>query len=89
VPTGIDVERGNGFMVYGVFGNTQECSVSNKFYVLSNHPQYKEIYSAVLAAFSSGKKVTAFISKCEAVAWYTSTTTTYNIVSGGSVYFRS
>lgn len=81
IPTQVDIERGNGFMVYGTFGNAGGCTVAEKFYVKSDHPQYKEIYSAVLAAFTTKKSVRAYISSCEAVTWYSAPSTTYNILS--------
>jgi hypothetical protein len=89
VPTQVDIERGNGFMVYGAFGNAGGCTVADKFYVKSDHPQYKEIYSAVLAAFSAKKSVRAYTHSCEAVTWYSVSTTTYNILSlGGTLNIK-
>ena len=86
VPTRIDIERANGFMVYGAFDNAGGCTVSNKFYVKIDHPQYKEIYSTVLAAYMSGKKVQPYIHSCNPVTWYSVESTTYNtLVSAGSL----
>ncbi|TQV75621.1 hypothetical protein FLL45_08140 [Aliikangiella marina] len=80
VPTQVDIERGNGFMVYGMFGNPGECTSSNKFYVKKEHPQYDKIYSAILAAFTSGKKIRTYIHDCETVLWYSNASVTYNIL---------
>ena len=77
-PTRVDIERGNGFMVYGRFGNAGTCTITDRFYVQKSHPQYKEIYSTVLAAFMSGKKVQAYIHSCNPVGWYSVASTTYN-----------
>lgn len=84
-PTRIDVERGNGFMVYGSFGNAGTCTVVDRFYVQISHPQYKEIYSAVLAAFTAGKKVQAYIDGCNPVTWYSAASTTFNTLGPSSV----
>ncbi len=78
VPTQIDIERGNGFMVYGSFGNPGECSTGNQFYVKKDHPQYDKIYSAVLSAHASGKEIMAYIHTCEPVLWYSVNSVTYN-----------
>ncbi len=89
-PTRVDIERGGGFMVYGSFGNPNGCTVDNRFYVKKEHPQYKEIYSAVLAAFSSGKRVQAHIRDCEGVSWYAILTTTFNVLkSSGSLNIQN
>lgn len=78
VPTQIDIERGNGFMVYGNFGNPGECSMADRFYVKKEHPQYDKIYSAVLSAHASGKEIMAYIHTCEPVLWYSVDSVTYN-----------
>ena len=86
VPTQVDIERGNGLMVYGSFGNAGGCTVSDQVYVQFSHPQYKEVYSAVLAAFTSGKQVQFYVHSCDSVIWYSAATTTYNIMEpGGSL----
>jgi hypothetical protein len=82
-PSQIDVERGNGFMIYGSFGNAAGCVVADKVYVKISHPQYKEIYSAALTAFTAGKKIKMHIASCEPVTWYSATATTYNILGAG------
>lgn len=81
VPTGVDIVRGEGFMVYGAFGNPGECSAWGKFFVKIDHPQYSEIYSAVLAAYMSGKKVKPYIHGCTSLGWYAVSSTTFNILS--------
>lgn len=83
VPTKIDIERGNGFMFYGEYGNPEECTTENRIYVEIDHPQYKEIYSTVLAAFISGKAVRAYIHECGTVGWYAASPTTFNILTPG------
>ena len=83
-PTRIDIERSGGFMVYGGFGNAGGCSVTNMVYVQIGHPQYKEIYAAILAAFTAGKKVQMYIHSCGPVGWYSISATTYNIMGPSS-----
>ena len=85
VPSRIDIERAGGVMVYGEFGNAGNCSVSNRFYLKTDHPQYAQAYSAILAAFSSGKKVQVYVNTCGALTWYASTSTTFNIVTAAGV----
>ena len=86
VPTRIDVERGNGFMIYGQFGNAGNCSIANKVYVKIDHPQYKELYSTVLAAYMAGKRVQPYINSCITASWYVAPSTTFNtLTSGGSL----
>ncbi|KJY78519.1 hypothetical protein [Vibrio nigripulchritudo] len=80
-PTRVDIERGNGFMVYGNFGNPGNCTIQNRFYVQKTHPQYKEVYSMVLAAFTSGKRVQVYIHSCNPVGWYSVSSTTYNTMT--------
>ncbi len=90
VPTGLDIDRGSGFMFYGDFGNAGSCTTNNSIYVKVGHPQYKEIYSTVLAAFSTGKKIQAYIHSCEPIGWYSGPSTTYNVVdSAAAVYIRN
>ena len=82
VPTRVDIERGNGLMVYGAFGNPGNCTTTNKFYVLKSHPQYQQIHATVLAAFMAGKKVDVYIHTCQPVPWYSVPSTTYNTMDG-------
>lgn len=90
VPTRIDIERGNGVMVYGAFGNADNCSIGGRFYLKKEHPQYDKAYSAILAAFSAGKKVQVYVNRCEPVTWYATTDTTFNVVSAaGAVYIMN
>jgi hypothetical protein len=47
VPTRVDLTPVNGFMIYGAFGNPNNCSGSDTVFVKDPHPQYKMIYSSV------------------------------------------
>ena len=87
VPTRVDIERGNGFMVYGSFGNPMNCTNSSRFYIKKTHPQYSEIYSMVLAAFTAKKKIQLYAHACSSVGWYSKPEVTYNTVTpSGTVY---
>ncbi|KAF7763152.1 hypothetical protein PUND_b0490 [Pseudoalteromonas undina] len=85
-PSRIDIERGNGVMVYGTFGNPGACSTSNKVFIEKSHPQYDKIYAAVLTAFTSNKKITIYIHECKPVTWYAVKETTFNtLTSAGAI----
>ncbi|MBE0380411.1 DUF5992 family protein [Pseudoalteromonas prydzensis] len=85
-PTRIDIERGNGVMIYGAFGNAGECSTSNKVFIEKSHPQYDKVYAMVLAAFASNKKLRIYIHSCKPVTWYAVKETTFNtLTSAGAI----
>ncbi|MDT3334953.1 hypothetical protein Q4Q49_06535 [Shewanella sp. SP1S1-7] len=85
-PIRVDIVQGQGVLVYGAFGNPAACTVTDKIFILKSHPQYEQIYAAILTAFASGKKVQAYIHGCKPVAWYTVETVTYShIESYGSL----
>ncbi len=84
VPTKIDLVRGEGFMLAGAFGNAGGCVVSNHLFVKGDHPQYKLMYAAALAAYAGKQKITAYVHGCEPVLWYSEAVTTYNIVHSNS-----
>lgn len=86
-PTRIDLERGRGMMVYGLFGNPSDCTIPNQIYVNSDHPDYDRIYSMILAAYMSGKKISAYSHSCDSVGWYSSTNVTYNIIQQNSAVY--
>ncbi|MCU8089766.1 hypothetical protein [Shewanella sp. SM21] len=80
IPTRIDIDRGNGLMVFGAFGNPGGCTVGDRIYININHPQYQQIYAAILAAFASGKKIQAYSHECKPASWYSVEAVTYNHV---------
>jgi len=47
------------------------------------HPQFKEIYAALLYAMASGKPVQGYASVCAAATWYSVPSTTYNWMGSG------
>jgi len=78
-PTSINLTGASGFRVLGNFGNPFPCGQSNAIFVNSDHPQYREIYSTVLAAQLSQKEIRFYISSCEVVSWLSSSTiSTFN-----------
>ena len=87
-PTQVDVERGNGIMVYGAFGNPSECGLSDRFYIPKTHPEYDKIYAVVLTAFTAQKELRVYSHNCGKVGWYTANATAFNFVGDGAVYIR-
>lgn len=86
VPERVDVVRANGLLVWGAFGNASNCTISNRYFIKLDHPQYKEIYSMVLTAYLTGKKIKIYSNTCESLTWYSVPETTYNtLTAGGSV----
>ena len=83
VPTGVDVVRSEGLMVWGSFGNPNGCTASNAFMVPISHPQYKEIYAALLFSMATGKPVIGYASVCAPATWYTVASTTFNWMGSG------
>jgi len=79
VPQRVDIERGNGLMIYGAFGNSGSCVVTDAIYVKIDHPQYKQIYASVMTALVSKLKIQAYVGTCESVSWYSLPSVTYNI----------
>jgi hypothetical protein len=80
VPTRIDVVRSEGFMIDGAFSNPGACTFADRLFVKSDHPQYKQIYAAALAAFATKRKISAYVHGCETLGWYSGPQNTFNIV---------
>lgn len=90
VPTRLDVERGNGVMVYGNFGNPSQCTNQGRVYIPINHPQYDKIYALLLSAFTANKEALLYSNSCGSVSWFANDSVTFNIVSvSGAVNIRS
>jgi hypothetical protein len=85
VPVRVDVVRSDGIMVYGSFGNPDGCSESDQFFIATTHPQYNQIYAAVMVAMSSGRQIMAYADSCAAEAWYNPASVTYNTVSSSAL----
>ena len=85
IPTQIDVERGEGFAIYGDFGNPGGCTNVNVLFVRSNSPHYKEMYAAALSAFTGRFRLQAYVVNCQTITWYTVAPNTLNIVDANSV----
>ena len=84
-PIQIDLERGHGMMVYGAFGNPGQCTTTDRIYIQSSHPDYDRLYSMILAAYMSGKRIAAYSHTCDSVGWYSVDTTTYNYITPSGV----
>ena len=87
VPTRIEVERGEGFTIYGNFGNPGGCTpaYANMLFVKSSSPHYKEMYSVALAAFAGKYRIFAYVVNCQTITWYANPPDTLNIVDVNSV----
>ena len=83
----VEVVRAQGFLVSGDFGNPANCEVAGRIWVPIDHPQYDQLYSMVLTAFTSGKKIQAHAAECTAIGWHGGT---YNTLTGaGAMYLRN
>lgn len=88
VPTKIEIVPGNpgGFVVFGAVGNPGTCTVADRIFVETTHPQYHALYSTALAAATAGKKLQVYAHDCKPIGWYAVLTTTFNtLTSGGSM----
>ena len=67
-------------MVYGDYGNTEGCTIADRVYIKSSHPQYDKIYANIMLAFASEKKLKFYVVGCEGISWYAVLSTTFNIM---------
>ena len=81
VPTQINIVRGEGVMVYGDFGNPNNCTKADLFFIKSDHPSFDRIYSTLMTAYLAKKEVKAYIHECQPVLWYSVVETTYNTLT--------
>ena len=72
IPTNVALVGSQGFRVVASFGVPYNCEVPNQVFVSINHPQYKEIYSMVLAAYASQSKIKFEVRKCGIIGWLSS-----------------
>lgn len=86
VPTRIDVERGEGFAIFGNFGNPGGCTNSNVIFVRSSSPHYKEMYAAALGAFMGKYRIQVYVTACQTITWYTAAPDTMNVADTNSVF---
>lgn len=78
VPTSIDVVRGEGFMIYGQFGNGGSCTFSDQVFIQANAPDYKALLATAMLAYSMGRQIMVYTDACVARAWYAPSTSTFN-----------
>ncbi len=65
----VSIVLDRGFRIDGQFGNPNSCEKSDIIFVSKEHPQYDQLYSAALAAFTSGNRISLEIRKCGNVGW--------------------
>lgn len=84
----IEVIRNEGLMVWADIGNPASCNgEANVFFVEKDHPQYDQVYSTILAALMSGKKIQPYVDTCKPVTWQTSASNLFNTLTpGGAIY---
>lgn len=78
-PVKIEVVRGQGVMVFGEFGNPNNCSSAIGFWIKFEHPQYEEMYSMALTAMTAGMRLQPYLRECDSIGWYGGT---WNTVTG-------
>jgi hypothetical protein len=78
VPTSIDLVRGEGFMIFGQFGNAGGCTYTNQIFIQADAPDYKLLLATAMLAFSSGRELMVYTDSCVARAWYAPSTNTFN-----------
>lgn len=85
--TAVEVVRAQGFFINGNLGNPAGCSNSDTLWIAIDHPQYDILYSTVLAAYMSGKKIQAYAHQCGSFGWHGGS---HNQVTGdGALYIRN
>ena len=83
----VEVVRGQGFVVWGSFGNPNSCTNSNGFWVKIDSTQYDELYSMALTALVSGLQLQPYLRECGTIGWHGGT---WNVVTGSdAVYIGS
>lgn len=86
VPTTIEVIRGQGFMIFGPYGNPgpTPCSKADAIWVPISHPQYSELLSTALSAFAGQFKLKAHVHSCTAIGWHSGD---YNELTNNGVLY--
>ncbi len=86
VPTKIEIVRGQGFIIFGAYGNPgpTPCTRVDTIWVPISHPQYSELLSTALSAFAGQFKLQAYVHTCTSIGWHGGT---YNeLTSHGALY---
>ncbi|TRY33421.1 hypothetical protein [Aliiglaciecola sp. M165] len=82
----VEIIRGQGFEIKGAFGNPSNCSGSDSIFVSTNHPQYDQLLSVALTAFTADKKLKIYSHKCIDYGWHGGT---YNeLTADGAMYIK-
>jgi hypothetical protein len=71
-------------MIYGQFSNPGGCTAGDQVFVKADHPQYRQIYAAALAAFLVKEAVSAYVHGCETIWWYSAAPNTFNVMDSAS-----
>ncbi|UTW45820.1 hypothetical protein KFE80_02605 [bacterium SCSIO 12696] len=82
----IEVIRAQGFMIFGELGDPANCGNTGYLWVAINHPQYEQLYSMALTAFTAGKKIQAYAHSCTDVGWHGGSFSTLG--GAGGMYIR-
>ena len=80
----LELVRGQGVAIFGNFGNPAGCTQSYAWWINKNHPQYDKLYSMLMAAMLSDKKIRGYAHGCEEFGWHGGS---FNTISGpGALY---
>ncbi|MDM3869729.1 hypothetical protein QSV34_00035 [Porticoccus sp. W117] len=82
----IEVIRAQGFMIFGDLGDPADCGRDGYLWVAFDHPQYEQLYSMALTAFTAGKKIQAYAHSCTDVGWHGGSFST--LTGAGGMYIR-
>ncbi len=82
----VEIIRDQGFEVKGAFGNPSACQRGDTIFVSINHPQYAELFSTAMAAFSNGKRLKMYSHQCVSYGWHRGN---YNeLTAAGAMFMR-
>ena len=82
--TRIEVIRANGLLIFGDFGNVNSCTSDTAIFLRIDHPQYKELYSMMLTAMTTGFEIRPYLRECQSFGWHSGT---YNTVTGSDAIY--
>ena len=80
----VEVVRGQGFVVWGSFGNPNTCTNTSGFWVKIDSTQYDELYSMALTALVAGLPLLPYLRDCETLGWHSGT---WNVVTGNDAVY--
>jgi hypothetical protein len=78
VPYNCEVIRGDGLLVWAAFpANPCNAEIPGCIFIPKDHPQYKEIYAAVLTAIAVGLEIYAYCHEAGIIPWKSLSTINY------------